>query len=483
MNELEKFKAAIEPYRDGWKSIDIRVVCCLAYKKWVSLGTRIILSEEPPNYAINKSMLPEFPGFSACHETQDIMQLDSLLDQLGRGILSIAGREVHFGTIENNDIKANPSFCIFQDWTSRYPVNHNIDYPHKALWQWTESFHNLLNNHPDAIGQETLDLKLRTLNVPYEGLDDLLVSFLGLPRQSRGEPPISPFIAAIAPVKLRLGKNCKMSNGKLDIYLEAMGYKELNEVSLGLIEFSGNIPLRRNSINIDRTDWKNAASLSIAHKEISVQEKVSSVMIILRFRGSALQMLKINDPSALLENPKISAYSHFDKDLTALKKYLGGSGKGADLAGDFEIGVGLLLHFCGFNTALYGRVKAISEEIDVISFVPSSDSVIAAECTTKDLDVNDKLSKFSRRVKELRGRLFESTIIPLIFTALERSKISEADIEKAHNEGIGVVSAEEINILLEMAATRQPDEILIYLQSLLPEDKQKSIFDRLFVNK
>jgi hypothetical protein len=124
-------------------------------------------------------------------------------------------------------------------------------------------------------------------------------------------------------------------------------------------------------------------------------------------------------------------------------------------------------------------VKAINEEIDLIAFVPPSNYVLAVECTIKDLDVNEKLSKFSRRVKELQERLAEFSIVPLIFTTLERRKISESDLKKANTERIGLVASEEIQHLIEMTRQqRQPNEVLVYFQNLLPEDSESSFFKR-----
>lgn len=119
----------------------------------------------------------------------------------------------------------------------------------------------------------------------------------------------------------------------------------------------------------------------------------------------------------------------------------------------------------------YGRVKPIQEEIDLLAFAPHSNHVIAAECTAADLDVNEKLSKFSRRVKELSERLGDFIILPLMFTALERGKVSESDLEKAKNEGIGVAAAEEIEELFRIAAEQRTlNEALRYLYGLIPQE-------------
>lgn len=153
-------------------------------------------------------------------------------------------------------------------------------------------------------------------------------------------------------------------------------------------------------------------------------------------------------------------------------------GKGGDQSKDFEIGVGLLFHFCGFNVGPYGRVKAlqaksIQEEIDHLVFAPPGNRIVAIECTKKDLDIDGKLSKFSRRVKELRDLLPGFDIIPLVCTPLSKTRIATSDIQKAGKEHMGVIAAEEIQAILEMAGqNKKPEDILEFLNGLVikPDD-------------
>jgi len=478
VTDLSKFKTAIQPYYNGWKSIDMRAVCIFAYEKWIIIGMRLFLSEKPAKNSFQEELLPAFPGFSAFHEVRDIKELDGLLSQIEKGILTITDKEIYLGRIINNEVQviAGPSnlWCYFH---RRSPRWRSIDYefPTIVIGKRGESIFDLLHNNAEAIGQDHLDWQLRSLESPYEGLDDLLISFLEIPKPSWGSVRESAFIEVLAPIRVRLGDGCKLSQNRLDIYVEAVGYEKLNEISIGLIERSGNATLRRISITLTETDWRKKEDHPTLHKIVNV-EGATLVVIFLRFRGNSIDMLTVNDPFALLKNPRILAFSHFDEDLSVLKRYLWGKGKVS--SDDFEIGVSLLLHFCGLNIGHYGGVNGIKEEIDIIAFVPFSNHIVAGECTLKDIDVNVKLSKLSRRGKELKERLIEFLITPLIFTALEGAKISKSDLKKAKEERIGVVAIEEIQELLEMAGQNRPlNEILNYLQNLVPEDLE-SFFKR-----
>jgi hypothetical protein len=107
--------------------------------------------------------------------------------------------------------------------------------------------------------------------------------------------------------------------------------------------------------------------------------------------------------------------------------------------------------------------------------------VIAIECTLKDLNANGKLTKFSRRVKELPDDLNDFYLLPLLFTALERKNISPTELGLTKTERIGVVAAEEMQELLTMAiAQKGPEEILAYLRELLPgHNSGTSLFSKI----
>ncbi len=472
MKDIDKFREAIRPYQDGWKTIDIRTVCFLAYEKWINIGTRIILSEKATADPTDHIILPAMPNFRALHIVRDIADLDGLLDHIQTGMLTISEKEIHFGMVEANEVKVDPPSFHFQQARRGTKYFHG-EYPHMSLDHSGAAFHHLLNTHDQALLQDELDWKLRSLETPYNGLQDLLINFLGTSRSTYG-PIQSSFTEIVAPLGLRLGNESTLSNGKITVHVECISIPKSDNISIGIVALSGTSPANRISQSLDRSDWRGSAG--VIHKEISVGA-ASSAIIFLSFKGEALDMQTVNDPAALLKNPIILAYNHFDQDLCVLKDYL--LGKGGDQSKDFEIGIGLLFHFCGFNVGPHGRVKAlrsrsIQEEIDHIIFAPSGIHIIAIECTKKDLDIDGKLSKFSRRVKELKDLLPTFSVTPLVCTPLSKTIIANSDIQKADKEHIGVVGAEEIQTILEMAGQNKvPEAILEFLNGLIkkPDDR------------
>lgn len=162
MKDLDKFREAINPYRDEWQSIDIRTVCVLAYQKWISIGTRIELSQNAVKSPSDHALLPSMPNLCALHEVMAIVELDGILDQIQTGTLTVSGKEIHFGTIEANEVKINsPNFQLQR--VRRGTTYFHAEYPYMSLTHSGSGLHNLLHNHEQAPTQDEIDWKLRSL--------------------------------------------------------------------------------------------------------------------------------------------------------------------------------------------------------------------------------------------------------------------------------------------------------------------------------
>lgn len=468
MKAIEKFKTLIGPFCDGWKSIEIRSVCFEVQERLVSLGTRVILSHKQSEDVQLENSLPDFPRFKAFHKAYDAKILNDILEQLEKGVFKIDNQNIFF-KIENNEVKASPlSFYLEKTFSPNSIALPNFKFPTITLRDFVGSFHSLLANGIEPIDREYLDQQLCSAEIPYNGLSDLYVNFLGFQKPEFGNVD-SAIVEIVAPLLLKLGDGCKMSNGRITLEVEVVGYENLDGVLVGVIEHSGEVTHRRKSYSLSEADWKEQNGIRIANKEIPA-ENTTSADIFLTFRNKLVDSIVVRDPGALLKNPKIFAYNHFDKDLKALKDYLGLAGKNP---ANFEVGIGILLHFCGFNIGQYclvsGKkgVASIHDEIDIVAFGPSN-YVLALECTEKDIDINGKISKFSRKVKEIKRILEGYEILPFLVTHLERSHISESDMKKSVDEGIGVIAIEEIKELLETAGQyKRPNEIINYLKGLI----------------
>ncbi len=132
MNDFIKFREAIKPYIDGWKSVEIRSVCFSAHERWINLGTRIILSEKTKEI-ISINSLPEFPRFKTFYEVHDISKLDGLLTQLEKGSITVNSKDIFFKfRIENDGFKVDvPVFNFYRNY--RYERNFSYEFSFPSI--------------------------------------------------------------------------------------------------------------------------------------------------------------------------------------------------------------------------------------------------------------------------------------------------------------------------------------------------------------
>lgn len=149
-----------------------------------------------------------------------------------------------------------------------------------------------------------------------------------------------------------------------------------------------------------------------------------------------------------------------DPGLRTLESWI--KGKGKDPERDFEKGVAILFHLCGFQTVHIGdqyemaTLQARREvygkstvSIDVL-VLAADNEILICQCTTewrRDkitelLDINQELkSRFSNKDSKLR-------INPVVFTKVERNMIPQT-AKEAEENNVKVVSIEDLLGLLE----------------------------------
>jgi hypothetical protein len=89
------------------------------------------------------------------------------------------------------------------------------------------------------------------------------------------------------------------------------------------------------------------------------------------------------------------------------------------------------------------------------------------ECTQEEIDLNNHLSKLATRTKIIGQALTNFMIVPVILTKLVNGMVNTTGAEKVRQEGIVIVTADELQHLARMAMERAgPSEVGAYLQQL-----------------
>jgi len=456
--EVEKFKSKIQPFLEGWKSIEVRIISTFLFDRWINLATEFLLRSESPEEISLFRKIPEIENFRILNAVFPIGNLDNLLLNLNeKGILSIDGNGIFYGRKEKDEFKPQItwSFDAFERKRS------GVDFYAFELYEYGESVRNFLEYKK----LEEFKDGLKKSKHPYAGIDDLIREFFH--SEIHLSHDTSTTLKLIAPIRVNFSGNCKIQKNQLCISIQSFGWEEMEEVSLNLIQYLKKGNPARQSYEIQKAEWIKEGNHLLFEKKFNLNDQCREIKVFLIFKGESVDEQNIFNPGSFLDNPRIIIHSYFDKELTLLKKYLTGQGKNS--SSDFEIGVSWLLNLCGFITTSYGLAKQIQNEIDIVASLPGSNKIIAVECTTESIDIHDKLSRLSVRSKKLEGCLnsHSQKVIPLVFTCLDEDKIPDSEKDKAKKDKIGIISAEKIEKLLNISLEANPGlEVLGYLEKV-----------------
>ena len=474
--EIEKFRNAVGPFLDIWKSIDVRVICIRLDNEWINLGTTIILRSESCQEIKRFEGLTKTEDFMALEAILGINEIDRVLENLSNGMLIINNTEIYHGRKQETGIRPGIHLHFDTQYRAQRLSFPNIDFTAYLLLGTGETICILMQDRKF----EDLDWRLRTLDTPYDGLDDLAKSFLFHPL---GRNRSVSFVWVLAPLNIRFSQGCKISKGKLEICVEAFGWSQIEKTKISTIQYLLNGNVSRSYRYFDDSEWTMREKSRILEYELAM-EKCRKARVFLSVKNIAIDAMTFTNPAVSLQNERSLIHGHFDPELVALKKYLNARGK--DPARDFEIGVSWLLHLCGFNIISYGLSPELQSEIDIVAFSPANNYLICIECTSERPDVKDKLSKLSLKFKKLENQLttYDYKILPLIFTPLEGDKIPISEKEKAEKEGIIIVSQAEIQELIEISTGPEPlAKAINYLVTLIPRPVSPSRYSKKLRNK
>ena len=465
-NELKRCEALIGKYADLWKSIEIRGVAVRLQNKWVALEIAVGLSEKSLEEHVLEQNDLGIPWLKIIHHRVDIAALPNILRGFEKRVVDV-GEIIYITTTMEPEKEHALSF-----WFRKFEKQHYQfrSFSPAIILQSTFAVAEILSKLPEYSSDNGrfFDDQFKMSKVPYNGRGDFLGAFLG-EKQAQTGPSEMGRITLFGDLALKFTRECCLSQNSVVLGLAHHKGLNVSEINIGVIGYADEVPVIRN--NYPMTEFQTTT----INKNISIKipltyhSQITAADIFLIFRDEVVSSIKLNDAVTVVTNKKMSLYEKFDKDLRALKDQLL-----SDDASRFEAGIALVMHFGGFDTAGYGLIKGkkgitgIQEEIDIVAFA-NLKHIIAIECTTKDINSSDKISKFSRKIKEVNELLPEYSIMPFIFTGLELQKISATDLDKAKKERIGILAIEDIQGLLSLVSKNKPmPDVLAYFKKYTP---------------
>jgi len=424
------------PFQDGWRSIDLRVIAHHFRDVWFFNAVCAILDPTATTEPTRKD-LPTVDSLLVAHERWEIARIDELLESILKGELVVGGNVVHIKRFDGQNLKPIPfpdfHFYKRSDCRSKF----GIDFASFVL-QGYESSHISFDEN------EIIDNQLRSTLIPWDGLTDLRQHFIEYQREwtSRSDS----FMSIIAPLNIRL-KETALEEKRVRAQLDRTTKANFEGISLSVIAHHLDDSIERISCPIQ----KDETILTLKSPPIRAT-------VIASYHGIVVDQI---DLLGKTKNLRIPVFQELVGNIQDFASELKENGR------RLEAKVCLLFHLLGFSPAHYGYS---SDDVpDILAFPKSDEKVLVIECTKREPDLGNKLTKLSTRSKEISRALGGLSVLPVILTALDRSMINKTDEDKARNESIAIITQDEIPTLIQMALDDvSPMEVINYLSGLVP---------------
>lgn len=462
---VRQFLEDIRPYHNLFNSLDIRVVAYQAGEAWINIATRITLLASSPTDLKLVRKLPKLENLSVIHAIYPARKLEAILDELSQSKIRLNKFEIIYGRSDDKGI--GPQLSLHNSIYSRNRPGFysGINYKTFILTDSGTSIHMIIKN------REKIEWQLRAWNPPYDGLRDLSINFLCSSRPLDYND--SSFIEVVAPTFLRFGEKCRFKTDELILEIEHPQNLEIKNVRLGLVRQSMKGDIMRHLYGMKGYQIQRENSRTCFRKKV---RDCQSVQVFLKYNEDVADTVEVLNPKSAQFNPLLAMQRQYDHNLGILQTLIQGDKNHHGI--NLEAGIPLLLSIAGFQCLPYATTKKMQNGPDGVAILPKTKQGFIYECTTGLPDTKNKLSKLSRRFKELRKRNPALDLKPVIFTSVESDVIPDIEMDKASNEGISIVGNEHMSEILEAVKNGcQGQSILDYLNQLMPlRCQQRSTF-------
>jgi hypothetical protein len=429
------FKIFIDKFKDNYRSIDLRLIAMPSDLGWQFHLVKIVLDADSKDNPINKD-IPNIENLLIKHERLDISKIDELFDNIKKGELILGDYKIHIKISEGNNWRPlqNLYYRFFEktESNSRFSIN----YPSGIL----QEFHGPQFDHNL---RKIIEHKLRSGIKPWDGLKDLRKNFFGFSENLSSMD--NSFLHIIAPIYLKLEK-IKIDENKIEVDINKADTINYEEISLSIITYQKDDRITRLKYPLKNSNAK-----------IELDALPIKVKILLNYRDYVADFKELFGYTL---NKRINIYQQLIGDIQEFTTDLNEKGR------QFEAKISLLFHLLGFSPAYYGYGSG--DVPDILVFNESDEFVILIECTTREPDINNKLTKLATRTKEVKRALLDVRVLPILVTALERNLISNSNEEKTRKEQIIIITIDELSTLVTMGLEqRSTESIYDYLNTLI----------------
>ncbi len=458
--QVDAFKKIISPLLPDWQSFELRVIAERGGEDdWVLNSMRAILSPERPRKSSRKD-LPQVEGLMVTHEWRDVDELSGLLDSILEGQLNVGGVVIDLKRPDSSS--PTPSLYVRMWDRQRMLTDFGLDFTSFVL-----AGEDTITDRMPRFPFRTVDATLRATDLPWDGLEDLRRNFMGMPSDQAPRSDLSS-LEVHAPIGVNLSPSSALEGRQLKAVIGTREGILYNQIVVSAISHNVDGSAFRISRVPNEESTEGPRKLAMT---IEIPEVPSKVTLLLTYRGLDADRLDLIGEAAYSTSSRLAILQEVAGGIEGLAEGLDSARtRGREL----ESWIALVFHLLGFYTAHYGSTRW--ESPDIICLSDSDSSLLVIECTEREPDINDKLTKLATRTKKL-GRASGKKAYPVLVTALDRSLLNETDLDKASKESIAIVSADEYEDLLSLALEGGgPAETRSLLERLVPGEGRTSVY-------
>ncbi len=457
-DQIETFIRETEKVRHDYKGIEARIIAHNWKGVWVNVGSRFVFSTQQKAQTYKpKKWIEKDPEICLLQKTEPMDAFDQFVDVFREGELTIDGKTIIYKRWTN------------QDWGSAYSPSFNrLRRSDPEDWSTSKVFaYSLRGSESYSSDRERneirsrLESKLSRLRTPFVSFGDFARDFLGPIWMS--DAWYNPFAEFLAPIDVCFATGYELQERKATSQCDmAMGYQP-SEIRVGYVDFLGDKALRRGTVDItplkERDDGKRTFAATI-----NVSKDSEKVVLLLLYRGEEVDRLVLHRVAVHRKNPRMLLHAQTDPQFEKFNAGVAARDrKGQD---QFERSILLLFHFLGFSSV---SPPSSSDSVDLMAFTEDPTRVLLVECTTGSPGLRDKLGKLASRRAAYKRSVPFTRPVAILATSLEKEDIGPSDLERASQEGIITLAAEDIRTLVSMANQgRTIGSVMYYLRRIAP---------------
>jgi hypothetical protein len=463
--DVDRFMRLVRETPDLWRSVDVRTLAADIDGKQVNLLCTAALNEKAPADLPEESIDAMSSPIAAHRKVLDFADLDSLFDELKSGAIRFGKKTVDF-THAGSTGKAGSAYS--SGYTRRattmpravrpggFPIGHYLI----ARGDMSQAVFSQVED-----GLDGLNDSLRRMPRPWDGVDSIARHFLQTNSRIAFQGTVN--FEAFAPIRARFGASkCGLTEGELSLCIVS-DPDVAPHLRVGYFGIGHDDRIGRGNVPVTKEAWKSSGS----HLVCSVAAPLpnaASASLFLSVGDSNIDRVEVGSPGYRAENHRAVAYAMTDPQLAVLRKAL--TQKPGTREKHFEKGVTRLFYLGGLLSDSYAFEEDLTNGPDAHAFTPDGTSALLIECTVGP--IAKKLSQLVTRAAQLNRTLgadAPQTIVPLVATALQRSDLSENDLNAASADGIAVLAQEDLLDLLNVVGKRvSPAEVIAYCKTKIP---------------